>query len=221
MNGKFLEAYNAFIKEVSQDEAVLGLLFFGSIQQGQGKHSSDLDFYAIVEGNEGWNYKKFVKDVLVEAYFFPRKQWEVAIEESPHVMIAFATGTNVIDVDGHLEQLINKAKKYYRDGPEELTPRQKTNWRITLTELLSDLDGIEERNKHSGIFLGSAIMKALEGYCALNRIWTVKQEDLASYLSGQDAELAGYLNVYEQNSSVENAKIILSYILNRHGGRVG
>lgn len=220
MNAKFQEAYDYFLKEITQDEAVVGVLFFGSVQQGSEKDSSDLDFYIILNGEEGWNYKKYRKGILVEAYFYPAKYWEKTIQESHQAMIAFATGTNVYDSNGYVEGLINKAKTVYNQGPEELNPIQKANWRITLTELLSDLEGLQNETRNGAIHYGWSITRALEGYCTLNRIWPMKQEKLVNNLSLQDKELESYLEKYEHVSTLDHAKMIIEYILNRHGGRI-
>jgi len=72
MDKKFQEAFDCFVNEVKIEDAVEGILFFGSVQQGRGR-SSDLDFYVIVSGEEGWNYKKYIKGILVEAYFYTAK----------------------------------------------------------------------------------------------------------------------------------------------------
>lgn len=101
MNTRFEEAFNLFVNEMKQDISVHGILFFGSAQRNEEKKTSDLDFYIIVDGDEGWNYKKFYNGVPVEAYFYPLQQWLKGIKENHHIMNAFATGTNCIHQKQH------------------------------------------------------------------------------------------------------------------------
>jgi len=60
----------------------------------------------------------------------------------------------------------------------------------------------------------------MEAYCALNRIWPTKQEKLADHLSRLDAQLDRFIEQYENDSSVDNARTIIEYIVNKHGGRM-
>lgn len=113
-------------------------------------------------------------------------------------MFSFATGLSVFDADGRLGELVNQAKVNYNQGPEQLTRLQKANWRITLTENLSDLDGLQREQIGASIFAGWAITRALEGYCALNRLWAMKQEKLVSEVSSKDEELGRFINGYEK-----------------------
>lgn len=197
-----------------------GVLFFGSVQQGHGTDSSDLDFYIVVQGNEGWNNKKYYEGVLVEAYYYPAAYWEKAIAESQPVMFAFATGSKAWDSQGHLEQLMDKARTIYSRGPEPLSDLQINNWRITLTELLSDMEGMSTAARGSKIGAASLITRALEGYCALNKIWLTKQEKLAESVSQRDRTLGSLLHEYEEHGNLQQARNIIQYVLNRHGGRM-
>jgi len=74
-------------------------------------------------------------------------------------MLSFATGTNILDSNGQLEELINQAKAIYSQGPAELNQVQRANWRITLTELLADLEGLQEDSRKACIFTGWALTR--------------------------------------------------------------
>lgn len=220
LNAKFEEAYHLFVNETKQNSNVLGILFFGSAQRDQEKETSDLDFYIIVTGDMGWNFKKYYKDVSVEAYFYPDKFWGKLVHESVHVMHAFASGTAIYSVGSELSDLIEKAIKQYNKGPEPLTPIQRNNWRIELTESLLDIEGQIESKTSNPIFSGWSIIRALEGYCALNGIWLVKPSKIEEWASEHDREIKFLLNQYRLLPNLINLKNIIEYILTKHEGRL-
>lgn len=189
-------------------------------QQGKESPGSDLDFHIVVDSDEGWNYKKFINGVPVEAYFLPQNQWRKLIDESPHVPTSFATGTIVYDTDSCLHELSAYARKKYDEGPAELSDLQKANWRITLTEICLDLEGQLLSGAENPIFSGWAISKALEGYCALARVWTDKTEKLVERLAALDSEMKKLIEQYKDHPSTLHAKKLVEHILDQHGGPI-
>jgi hypothetical protein len=208
-----------FLNETKKDSNVQGILFFGSAQRNQEKETSDLDFYLIIAGDMGWSSKKYYKDVPVEAYFYPYKLWRKLVCESVNVMHAFASGTAIYSVGSELSELIKLAKRQYDKGPEVLTSIQRNNWRIELTELFLDIEGqIDSSTSH--IFGGWSIIRALEGYCALNRIWLVKPSKIEEWVSEHDTEIKFLLKQYRLQPDLINLKNIIEYILTGHNGRI-
>ena len=220
MNARFVSAFNSFVEQVKQEYTTKGILFFGSAQQGKESVFSDLDFYIVVEGEEGWNFKKIINEVPIEAYFLPQCQWQKQINESPHVLRSFATGDIIYDIDLCLNELVAYSKNKYDQGPDELTELQKSNWRITLTELCSDLEGEIHPSANNRIFSGWAVVKALESYCALNRIWSDKTEKLVHQLSKLDSDIESLLTKYNDSPSPLNAKMLVEYVLKQNGGPI-
>ena len=208
------------MNQIKLEQSTKGILFFGSAQQGKESPCSDLDFYIVAESDEGWNYKKFICGVPVEAYFLPKNQWQKLIDESPHVLKSFATGTIVYDTNFSLQELVAYAKNKYEQGPDELSDLQKANWRITLTEICLDLEGQLQSGVVNHIFSGWALSKALEGYCALPRVGPDKTEKLVGQCSALDSEIENLIKQYNDNPSTLNAKNLVEYILNKHGGPI-
>jgi predicted nucleotidyltransferase len=220
MNAKFQEVFDSFVQQVKLEPSTKGILFFGSAQQGKESPSSDLDFNIVVDSDEGWNFKRLIHGVPVEAYFLPKDQWRKLLDESPHVLKSFATGTIVYDTDSCLRELAAYAKKKYDEGPEELSDLQKANWRITLTEICRDLEGQLQSGAENPIFSGWAISKALEGYCALARVWADKTEKLVERWSAMDSQMKKLIEQYNDNPSTEHAKKLVEHILDKHGGPI-
>lgn len=217
MNVRFKKAFDIFIKEIIRDASVTGILFFGSVQRNEATDSSDLDFYIIVDGEEGWNYKRNIKGIPVEAYFFPEHFWRRLIKENVQVMIAFATGSVIHDSKSLTKSLVDMANDIYHKGPKALSSIKKANWRITLTELISDIEGLEG---NGFVFLGWAITKALEGYCELNQLWPIKPDNLVPYVLSKDNELGELIDQFCSNPSKSTATGIIHYILTKHDGPI-
>jgi hypothetical protein len=134
-------------------------------------------------------------------------------------MHAFASGVAIYSVGSELSELIELAKRQYDKGPEALTSIQRNNWRIELTELLLDIEGqIDSSTSH--ILGGWSIIRALEGYCALNRIWLVKPLKIEEWVSEHDTEIKFLLKQYRLLPKLINLKNIIEYILTEHNGRI-
>ncbi|MDR6555501.1 hypothetical protein [Paenibacillus qinlingensis] len=220
MNTRYEEAFHMFVDEAKLDGNVQGILFFGSAQRGQENETSDLDFYVIVAEDIGWNFKKYYNNVLIEAYYYPLKLWKKLIYESANIMHAFASGAIVYSISSEISELIELAISRYNKGPEQLTPIQKNNWRIELTELLLDIEGRMDSETNNIIWGGWSIIKVLEGYCALNRIWLVKPSNLEKWVSEQDKDMKLLLELYKFQPDLINLKSIIECVLIKHGGRI-
>lgn len=134
-------------------------------------------------------------------------------------MDAFAWGTIIFDTNDMLKKIKEMAQAIYNEGPKPLSTIEKANWRITLTELLADLNGLHASKDH-GIFLGWTVMKALEGYCELTPLWPSKPEKLVAKLKKYDPNLAVYIDKFENKPEIQSARAIIQYVLDQHGGPI-
>lgn len=218
---KFRQAYHSIISELSQREDVTGILFFGSVQKGTESPSSDLDLYVVVDGNESWNYKKKMSQVPVEVYFFPASYWQKALEDSHHVMIAFATGSIILDRKHELKHLVELAKQRYTIGPPELSQLEINNLRIQLTELASDVEGVKPDTVEEMMLIGIAFSQALEAYCAFHKIWPSKPGKLQESMLKSDVTLRKIVTEMEEKTNHKEVIIrFIDYVLKDKGGRL-
>ncbi|MDX8046291.1 nucleotidyltransferase domain-containing protein [Gracilibacillus sp. S3-1-1] len=223
MNVKFKEAYDIVVSELSEMKEVTGVLFFGSVQRGEETETSDLDFYATVSGKEGWNYKKIVKGIPVEIYFFPSNYWNNALQRNHQIMIAFAEGTVVLNRHIEINELCNKARSLFEKGPKSLTNLEINNWRIKLTELALDLEGISDNQSlESKVYIGIAVSEALQAYFAFNKMWYHKLGRIPESIINQDRVLSKLISDLSSSgeNDIENIITLIDHILQSNGGRL-
>ncbi|MBP2017519.1 hypothetical protein J2Z79_000902 [Symbiobacterium terraclitae] len=197
------------------------VLFFGSVQRGEGQATSDLDFYVVTSGREYWRAGRVVDGVQVELFFNPAPKMRERLEEGDAVAIhAFATGQLLLDRSGVGKALAARARQLWQEGPKPLTPWQAATWRYRLTDLAQDIEDVPPGSPEAHLLAGLLVPQVLEAFCALNRAWADKPKRLLARIRQLDPELADMAAEFYRTSNPAVAVRIADRVLAPFGGRI-
>jgi len=215
---KALASVLAELRALPETDAVL---FFGSVQRGEGKATSDLDFYVVTSGQEYWRAGRVVDGVQVELFFNPAPKMRERLEGGDAVAIhAFATGELLLDCSGVCAALAARAHELWQKGPRPLSPWQEATWRYRLTDLAEDIEDVPPRSPEARLLAGLLVPQALEALCALNRVWGDKPKRLLARIRELDPELADMAAAFYGTSDPAVAVRIADRVLEPFGGRI-
>ncbi|WP_199615100.1 nucleotidyltransferase domain-containing protein [Paenibacillus alkalitolerans] len=223
MNDDYKDALEIVVAELKSMPEVTCILFFGSVQQGDSTPSSDIDLFAIVEGNESWNYRRIVKGIEVEVYFLPEQLCRTSLENRNSIFVkAFSTGTALLDWNGKICELSALAKQLYDAGPVPPDSLKQNNWRIRLSDLIRDLEGSPPDSPESRMLASSLVSLSLEAYCYFQGLWSEKQSRLIKHISIHNPDLGQeVIRFYTTPAPHPNQAIsIADYVLEPVGGRL-
>jgi len=178
------------ISELKAMSEVKSILFFGSVQQGNPTPTSDIDLFAIVEGDETWNYRRIINGIEVEVYFLPYRLCIANLENGDVTFIkAFSTGTPLLDENDYMTKLSERAKQLYAIGPKPLDLLHQNNIRIRLSDLIKDLEGLPSNTPESRMLASSLVSLSLDAYCKINQVWSEKSSRLIRCISTHNPKL--------------------------------
>lgn len=208
----------AELKALPEADAVL---FFGSVQRGEGQATSDLDLYVVTSGQEYWRAGRVVDGVQVELFFNPAPKMRERLEGGDAVAIhAFATGELLLDRSGVGAELAARARDLWQEGPRPLTPWQAATWRYRLTDLAQDIADVPTGSPEALLLAGLLVPQALEAFCALNRVWADKPKRLLARIGQLDPELADMAAAFYRTSDPAIAVRVADRVLEPFGGRI-
>ncbi|MBP1994446.1 nucleotidyltransferase domain-containing protein [Paenibacillus eucommiae] len=223
MYTNFRDALELVTTELKATPEVKGILFFGSVQLGDPTHTSDLDLFAIVEGCETWNFRRLVEGIEVEVYFLPADLCHQNLENGNITFVkAFATGAALLDLNGKLAELAAFAKQIYDMGPSPLNLLEQGNWRIRLSDLIRDLEGISPEAPESHLLAPMLVTLSLEAYCAFHRLWTEKHSRLIKYVFNHNPQFGQSVIQFFKSPvfQPDQAISIADNVLEPFGGRL-
>ncbi len=222
MNIHFQRALDVIIAELAGQPDVPGLLFFGSVQRGEGTAGSDLDLYAISQGEEAWIEGRLLHHVELELHFAPARFWRGRLESKhPVITHAFATGTILIDHHATVAALVEYAQHLWAAGPAPLTLAQIDQSRYHLSDMVRDLEHTAHRSIAARLVASVLVPAALEAWCALHQVWPTKITKLIPYIGEYDAGLAlAATQFYESGMEPDQAITVADMVLTPFGGRI-
>ena len=218
MEEKFVSAVRGVTNELSASSEVTGIVWFGSVQRGEGTPASDLDFYVVTEGPEYWRVARRYQDVPVELFFNPPPQLRLRFANADVVALrAFATGTVLWDKDDTTAALAAEAKRLYDAGPQ-LSDSSVALWRWRLTSAAHDLEVMSPGTPEATLSTALLITQALEGYCIFNRMWTEKPSKMLAYVATHEQRVADIINTLGVTRLA--ASSLVDMVLAQVGGRL-
>ncbi|HVA91065.1 MAG TPA: nucleotidyltransferase domain-containing protein, partial [Chloroflexota bacterium] len=192
MEERFGRAVRRIVDDLSRDPEVTAVLFFGSVQRGEASADSDLDFYVATTGGDYWRSAREIGGVAAELFCNPVSRLRQMFENEDQIALnAFATGELVLDRHGEGQVLVDRAKRSWTAGPKPLSADVAARWRYRITALASDAEGLAKGSADARLVAGLLVPLALEGYCALNRVWADQPKPLIARVAETDADLAG------------------------------
>lgn len=222
MDSRFGQALGTVREELHARADVAALLFFGSVQRGQGKPGSDLDLAAITLGAERWSECRWVHGVEVQLQFGPLRAWQRQVESFQTVVVnAFATGELLFDRTGEATELKLRAERSHADGPRALTPPDIDRERFSLTNQVRDLEELPEHCAEARMVAALMVVDALRAWCGFRRVWAHRKPAiLLRTVRSEDASLAARVESFYGNGSPRDAVAIADSVLDTVGGRI-
>lgn len=222
MDNRFIRALQCITDDLSADAEVIAAIFFGSVQRGEGSLGSDLDFFVVTNGTEYWRSAKQVDGVVAELFCNPLGKMRKGLEDEDQIALnAFATGRLVLDRTGDGRELVELARRIWGSGPKPLSTEAAARWRYRITALVSDAQGLDPDSAEARLVAGMLVPLALEGYCALNRLWAEQPKHLIRHVGETDQELARIASTfYAQGMPTALAVAIGDRVLAPFGGRL-
>ncbi len=222
MDARLRNALNAMVAELKAMPEVTGILFFGSAQRGAAGPESDLDFYAIVSGNQYWRVGKICEGVPVEVLFNPAaKLRDRMTKGDPVTMHGFATGELLLDTTGEGAELVALARSLWAAGPRPLSPWEVATHRYRLTDLALDIEDVGPGAPEARLMAGVLVPRVLEAYCALHGVWPEKPKRLLAQFGALEPQLyAMAKRFYAGDQDPKLAVAMADYVLAPFGGRI-
>ena len=222
MEELFRRALGQIVAELSTDPEVTAVVFFGSVQRGEGKPDSDLDFFVVTTGREYWRSAREIDGVAAELFHNPVPKMRQMLENEDQIALhAFATGELVLDRAGEGQTLVDLARKRWAEGPKPLTAEAAARWMYCMTALASDIEGLDNASPEARLVAGMLVPLTLEGHCALNRRWADQPKHLIRRVAETDPDLADVAHrFYTQGMPPGLAVAIAGRVLAPFGGRL-
>lgn len=216
------EALAAVVNELTSMPETAAILFFGSAQRGEARPGSDLDLYVVTSGRQFWRAGRVVQGVPVELFFNPVPKMRQRMEQGDAVAIhAFATGELLLDRTGDGASLQALGRELLAGGPKPLSPWGVSAWRYRLTDLSLDIEGMDPATPEARMQAGALAMRALEGYFALNRLWSGRPTGMIRRVAEFDAELGALCaRFFAGEPDPSLAVNIADRVLGPFGGRI-
>jgi predicted nucleotidyltransferase len=225
MPGRFQPALEMALEELQAQPEVEGILFFGSALTGTAGPTSDIDLYVVISGAGAQPQISMRRYAGVEAevHLAPRSFWQEQIEQLNRVILHnFATGQSLLDRSGTVAELGIMARQKIEAGPPALTPFEVDRWRYRLTDLAGDLEDVAGQPADERLLGAMLVTRALEAYCALNRLWGEKPKRLLTYVERHDPELGRMARTFFAGAMDRHlAQSVVDRVLAPHGGRMG
>ncbi len=222
MGDCFGRAFRKIVEDLAVDTEVTAVVYFGSVQRGEGNLGSDLDFFVVTTGQEYWRSAREIDGVAAELFHNPVLKMQQMLESGDQIALhAFAAGELVIDRTGEGRALVDLARRLWVSGPKPLTAEATARWRYRITALALDAEGLEEDSAEARLVAGMLVPLAMEGYCALNRLWADQPKHLIRRVSETCPGLAQMAADFcEQGMVPRVAMEIADRVLDPFGGRL-
>jgi 8-oxo-dGTP diphosphatase len=209
------------VATATADPEVSVLLFFGSVQRGEGSPDSDLDFYVGTTGSDYHRVVSEVNGVVAELFRNPiARLRELFRDEDQIALHAFATGELLLDRHGEGSALVAAARELWAAGPRPLSPEASARWRYCITGLASDTEALDAGSPEARLVAGLLVPLALEGYCAFNRLWANQPKHLIRRVAETNPDLAAAASTFYEQMSPQTAVAVADLVLAQVGGRL-
>lgn len=223
MDERYKRALDTVLADLQQDPEVVGVLFTGSVQQGQPDVTSDLDLYVVTHKDHYWRATRYYEGVEVELFFnnVASMRWRITRPQEVASCAGFATGEILLDRTGETTELQAIARQRWEAGPPAPTEQEVTLYRYALHDRYEDLADVEHDPVASKIAGAALMQQTLEVYCKLNRHWGTKPKRLCQYVRERDPLLGAMLDdYYGRGMYPRHAFEIVDYVLAPVGGRL-
>jgi predicted nucleotidyltransferase len=153
------EVLDKVLKQLQEDENLLGVLLFGSVASGTHTWKSDIDFIFVYESYEPTSglVNQFVDGIVVQ-YFFTTFDTLVQNHEAvPYLLHVFCDGKILFDRYNSIAPVVDQLKGYFATHPEveaewvrlkELHQAEKDGPECAQTTIIERWDELED--KYSG-----------------------------------------------------------------------
>lgn len=74
MEERYSHKIRQIVEDLEADPEVTAVVFFGSVQRGERKRDSDLDFFVVTTGREYWRSAREIDGVVAELFHNPVPQ---------------------------------------------------------------------------------------------------------------------------------------------------
>ena len=207
--------------QLSEQDDVCGLLWFGSSYTGTMTEGSDIDLYVLTTGHEAWIEGRVIEDMDVELHFGPTHFWASMIERpTPTVVHAFEHGGILYDEGACASTLAARAQAIWKTGPVALTEPQVQARRFHLYDQLNDLIHADE--DASARRLGATLVAdAIDTWFAYHRQWKPKWSRVHEVLVREDPSMAQWVKAFYGDACDPAIAVSLGqYVLAQLGGPI-
>jgi len=223
MDDRYRSALDLALADLKADPEVVGILWTGSVQQGEADLTSDLDLYVVTHKRLTWRATRLYAGVITELFVnnVESMRWRITRPEEIAAAAGFATGEILLDRTGEMEALQSLARRRWETPPPAPTPEQVSMLRYGLTDLADDLDDVEHDPISSRILGAAVVEQAMKAFCRLNRLHGAKAKRLFAYIAERDSLLGIMLrDYYSRGMHPKHAQEIVDYVLAPVGGRL-
>lgn len=205
--------------QLSTQDEVCGLLWFGSSYTGNMTAGSDIDLYVLTTGSEAWIEGRVIEEIDVELHFGPTHFWESMLERPvPTVVHAFEHGGILYDEDACVSTLVTQAQTIWKRGPMALTEPQRQARRFHLYDQLNDLkyadEGVAAKQLSTAL-----VAYAIDAWFAEHQQWKPKWSMMGEILAQNDPEMAQWVETFYGGECQPEVAILLGeHVLTQLGG---
>lgn len=186
-------ALPAALERLQATSGVYAVLWCGSAARGEANEFSDLDFHALVSGDERWRTNFLVGDVPVEVFHNPvRKVRAMFAEPDAACLVMFAEGKMVVP-HPELSALQQEAQAILAVGRKPEPVPEFT--RFMLVDSVWDARAALHDPIHIKVVMGALDPLVMRPLYALRGWWEVKPQAWLTDLQAKDAALAQELHL--------------------------
>lgn len=186
-----VEAAKALVEE--RFPQCLAAFVAGSIIEGRGTPTSDLDMVIITDDGEapyreslkysGWPVELFVHTLDSYKLYFASD-----VKRRAPTLARMCTGVILRNLDGIADAVRDEAQALIDMGPEPVAEAELENRRYMLTDLLDDFVGSNNPGE-TGLIAAKLVEDSMDLFLAVHRRWSGRGKWLARALNAMDPSL--------------------------------
>ena len=166
-----------------RDEALLGVLVFGSTGRGTALPSSDVDLICLTSLNRERQMYRRLCGLDLDVFFLSHERALATItadirSNNNHVLAGFTEGTIIDDPHGYMAEIKAKATELWMIGPREITPWEVPKVRAWLRRCSLSVRNLNAKAIRSTCWPAIADTQCavyfnhmIYAYCRVKRLW--------------------------------------------------
>lgn len=222
MEERFRPVLAALYDEVRARADVIALLCFGSAQRGKARPGSDLDLFAVTNGDTQWMHCRMVDGVEVQLKTGPLRAWRRQMDrQNPAILGAFATGELLFDRTGEATELKRFAEERFRAGPRVPAAADVEGARYSLTNKVRDLEDMLDDSVAARMLSGMTVVESIRMWSVHQSLWVSRKPSvMLDHVRARDPLLTETIESFYGSPSIRGAILVADHVLEGMGGRL-